>query len=252
MRTLKLTLAYDGTNYVGWQRQANGAVGSAGGRGRVRAADASRARAPTVAGAGRTDAGVHALGQVASVDARDRSTPPSAVQRALNVRLPADIRVVGVVDAPPGFHAQFHADGQDVSLPHRRRRRCCRRSIGGSCGTRRRRERRTAMRRGRRGARRPPRLRVVPGARRVRARTRCGRSLASTSARPPARSSIEIDGDGFLRHMVRTIVGTLAEIGAGPRPPWTSMRGDARGARSRARPGRPRRRSGLTLVSVRY
>ena len=72
MRTLKLTLAYDGTNYVGWQRQANGvsvqqvveeAFAPLVGEG-------VDARPPTVAGASRTDAGVHALGQVASVNAR--------------------------------------------------------------------------------------------------------------------------------------------------------------------------------------
>src|SRR5580704_11774828 len=98
MRTLKLTLAYDGTNYVGWQRQENGLSvqqvieeafaplvnGAAGGR------------APAVVGAGRTDAGVHALGQVASVNL-ESALPVDAVERALNVRLPLDVRVVGVV-----------------------------------------------------------------------------------------------------------------------------------------------------------
>ena len=102
MRVLKLTVAYDGTGYVGFQRQPNGMsiqqrieeafaplVGDASGRG------------PTVAGASRTDAGVHALGQVVSLPF-DREVAASAVQRALNVRLPPDIRVLGVVDAPPG------------------------------------------------------------------------------------------------------------------------------------------------------
>src|SRR5262249_3528647 len=110
MRTLRLTLAYDGTNYVGWQRQANGpSIQQA-------VEDAFRplvdaGEPPTIAGAGRTDAGVHALGQVASATL-DIDLPASAIQRALNVRLPADIRVIGVVDATPGFHAQFHATGK--------------------------------------------------------------------------------------------------------------------------------------------
>jgi len=108
MPTYRITVAYDGTNYVGWQRQLNGIsvqqlledafiplVGFA----------------PTVAAAGRTDAGVHARGQVASVSL-DVSYPASAVQRALNMRLPADIRVIGAVDARPGFHARSHATGK--------------------------------------------------------------------------------------------------------------------------------------------
>src|SRR5512147_1376868 len=98
MRTLKLTLAYDGTNYVGWQRQANGiSVQQC-----VEEAFAPLVGgvAPTVAGASRTDAGVHALGQVASVNA-ETDVSALAVGRALNVRLPADIRVLGAEDATP-------------------------------------------------------------------------------------------------------------------------------------------------------
>ena len=111
MRTLKLTLAYDGTNYVGWQRQENGisvqqvieeAFQPIAGRG---------GRGPTVVGAGRTDAGVHAIAQVASLTT-DVLLEPAAVQRALNVRLPTDIRVLAVEDERPGFHAQFHATGK--------------------------------------------------------------------------------------------------------------------------------------------
>ena len=109
MRTLKLTLAYDGTNYVGWQRQANGvSVQEKVEEAFLPLMGDGVSRPPTVAGASRTDAGVHALGQVASVIA-GFDFAASAVQRALNVRLPADIRVIGVVDAMPGFHARHHA-----------------------------------------------------------------------------------------------------------------------------------------------
>src|SRR5262252_2176762 len=109
MRSLKLTLSYDGTNYSGWQRQENGLSIQQ----LVEEALAPMAPGgvpPTVVGAGRTDAGVHALGQVASVNLSSELAP-SAVQRALNARLPFDIRVFGVVEAPLGFHAQFHARG---------------------------------------------------------------------------------------------------------------------------------------------
>ena len=106
MRTYKLTLAYDGTNYVGWQRQTNGLSVQQ----LVEEAFAPLVGgvAPTVAGASRTDAGAHALGQVASVNA-DIDLSPIAVCRALNVRLPTDIRVTAVEEAALGFHARFRS-----------------------------------------------------------------------------------------------------------------------------------------------
>ena len=109
MRTLKLTIAYDGTAYAGWQRQTNALA--------IQQvleeafAHLTGGVAPTVMGAGRTDAGVHALAQVASVRA-DIDLAPIQVQRALNVRLPEDIRVMDVAEAAPEFHAQFHAAGK--------------------------------------------------------------------------------------------------------------------------------------------
>ena len=105
MRTFKLTVAYDGTAYVGWQRQAAGAsiqgrleaaLGDLGGTG------------VAVVGAGRTDAGVHALGQVAGVRL-DVGIDPAALARAVNARLPEDIRVVDSAVAADAFHARFDA-----------------------------------------------------------------------------------------------------------------------------------------------
>src|SRR5213592_4127071 len=105
MRVLKLTLAYDGTRFVGWQRQADGESI----QGLLEEALAKFEGAPvTVHGAGRTDAGVHALGQVASAEVafhHDAGT----VQRGLNASMPPDVRVTSVEDAPPGFHARFSA-----------------------------------------------------------------------------------------------------------------------------------------------
>src|SRR5262245_26058913 len=106
MRTLKLTIVYDGTNYCGWQRQSNGV--SVQQVMEEAFAPLVGGVAPTIAGASRTDAGVHARGQVASVNT-DTDLSVTAVWRALNVRLPADIRVSGVEEATPGFHARFHA-----------------------------------------------------------------------------------------------------------------------------------------------
>src|SRR5512134_190943 len=108
MRTLRITLAYDGTRFVGWQRQADGESI----QGLLEDALARFEGVPvTVQGAGRTDAGVHALGQVASARvgfAHDART----LTRALNAHLPADVRVVAVEDVEDGFHARFSASGK--------------------------------------------------------------------------------------------------------------------------------------------
>src|SRR5262249_50903078 len=104
MRMLKLTIAYDGAGYVGWQRQAEGTSI----QGALEAAIARvEGHEVTVTGAGRTDAGVHALGQVASVRVTSTIACESYV-RALNAALPDDIRVRRVDEMPEGFHARFN------------------------------------------------------------------------------------------------------------------------------------------------
>src|SRR4026209_2161273 len=101
MRNLKMTLQYDGTDYVGWQREATGTSI----QGLLEDAfEPIAGTRVTVHGAGRTDAGVHALAQVASVSfpgAHD-SAP---LARALNAGLPTDVRVLSVEDMPADFHA---------------------------------------------------------------------------------------------------------------------------------------------------
>jgi tRNA pseudouridine38-40 synthase len=105
MPTFKITLAYDGTDFVGWQRQANGPSI----QGLLEEACLELdGRAVTVNGAGRTDAGVHALGQVASCSL-ERRVSPDVVVRALNARLPPGVRVLSAVEARPEFHARFDA-----------------------------------------------------------------------------------------------------------------------------------------------
>jgi tRNA pseudouridine38-40 synthase len=245
MRTLKLTVAYDGTNYAGWQRQANAvAVQQV-----VEEAFAPLVGGvpPTIAGASRTDAGVHALGQVASVHV-DFEFTPVAVQRALNVRLPADIRVVGVVDERPGFHARFHAAGKTY------RYRIVTTPVVSPF------ERWFVWH--------APWPRDVAAMRRA-AEALVGRhdfSAFQPAGEPPRHAertlrrldihegngglTIEIEGDGFLRHMARTIVGTLDEIGAGSRPVESAR--ELVGLADRRSAGRTAPAQGLTLVSVRY
>jgi tRNA pseudouridine38-40 synthase len=105
MSTFKLTLAYDGTDFVGWQRQASGI--SIQGLIEDALRDLDR-HDVAVAGAGRTDAGVHALGQVASFTL-SRSIEGGVLLRAVNARLPASVRVLAADEVPATFHARFGA-----------------------------------------------------------------------------------------------------------------------------------------------
>ncbi len=105
LQTWKLTLAYDGTDFRGWQVQPDaptiqGELQSALGR--------ITGETPLPQGSGRTDAGVHALAQVASFALR-APIPAANLQRALNRTLPAAIRVLAAETMPEGFHARHSA-----------------------------------------------------------------------------------------------------------------------------------------------
>src|SRR5436190_251393 len=107
---LKLTIQYDGTGFSGSQLQAEGQGRTV--QGELELALARLAGGPVrVTLAGRTDSGVHALGQVAGLDfpARDRLDTPLAVQKALNGLLPGDLAIVRAETAGEGFHARFSA-----------------------------------------------------------------------------------------------------------------------------------------------
>src|SRR5262245_1202908 len=105
MRTFKAILSYDGTNFSGFQSQAH--VRSVQGELEAALADLEGTRV-VVHGAGRTDAGVHALGQVASFKLSN-AIAANDLFRALNAKLPEDVRVLSVEEAAAGFNARFHA-----------------------------------------------------------------------------------------------------------------------------------------------
>lgn len=114
MKTIKLTVAYDGTRFKGWQRgngrTAQGVLEEALAAS-FGAASRGAARAPegfAVVGAGRTDAGVHAEGQVASCSV-PASVDSGLLLRAANERLPADLSLLRVDSAPDRFHARYNA-----------------------------------------------------------------------------------------------------------------------------------------------
>ncbi len=110
MRTLKLVIEYDGTGYCGWQKQAGSAAeGAPSIQATLEAAVRDIAGEPAaVIGAGRTDAGVHACGQVAGLATTSR-IPADRFPAALNTHLPSDIRVLAAEDVPEGFHARYDA-----------------------------------------------------------------------------------------------------------------------------------------------
>ena len=255
-RTLKLTVEYDGTNYVGWQRQAEG-VSIQGLL--EEALGPFEGQPPTVHGAGRTDAGVHALGQVASVRARTQHSA-ATLQRALNAVLPSDVRVVAVEDAPPAFHARFDAVSKTyeyriANTPfvsafqyryvwH----------VPGALNL-------DAMRLGAQallGRHDFAAFQSTGGDVHTTERTilsiSVGDSRALTSGpgfpAHPAPLVIRVTGDGFLRHMVRSIAGTLVDVGLGRWP--ASQVAVILAGRDRARAGRAAPAAGLCLVRVDY
>lgn len=108
LRTLRLVVAYDGADFAGWQRQA----GQRTVQGELEDVLARIEGAPVhVAGAGRTDAGVHAAAQVASITLTAAIATERLV-RACNATLPVDLRVVTVEEMPERFHARIHARGK--------------------------------------------------------------------------------------------------------------------------------------------
>ena len=205
-KTLKLTLEYDGTGFRGWARQP----GERTVEGVLRdALDAVYGRWSHLAVAGRTDTGVHASAQVASVVV-DGGPPPERVPDALNAALPADIAVLGVEPAADGFQRALRRQVPRLPLPGPpppgplTLRRPARALVAAAAGPRR-------ARGGRRADSREsttsPRSR--PPRRQHRLFTRTVLSAAWEDHGDELHFTIS--AESFLRHMVRTLVGTMLE-----------------------------------------
>jgi tRNA pseudouridine38-40 synthase len=244
-RTLKLTVSYDGTDFYGWQRQAAERTVQAV----LEAALAPiEGRPVVVTGAGRTDAGVHADGQVASLSLT-ATIGPLELQRALNATLPPDVRVCEIAEAHADFNARF-----DARLKTYRYAIWC-------------------------GAVMPPRQRryswhvpypldmtamqsaaaLLVGRHDFAAFQAAGsdvqttvREVTASKIGQPSAPTIdyEITGTGFLRHMVRNIVGTLVDVGRSRLAPTALLDILSSGDRARASATAPPH--GLTLVRVEY
>ena len=209
MPTFKLTIEYDGTDYHGWQVQPGMSTVQGVLEEVIARIIGTRVH---VTGAGRTDAGVHALGQVASLHAEFRH-PPDTFRRALTSLLPPDIVVTRVEEAPDGFDAQRWAQWK------RYRYTLLTRPYPSAL------ERRYSL--------------FIARPLQIDAMTEAVGVILGThdfSSFQAAKSSVdhqvrhifmahfrqegdhlffEIAGDGFLRHMVRIIMGTLLDIGRG-------------------------------------
>ena len=246
MRTLKLTIAYDGTDFCGWQRQASE---------RTVQAVIEDALAPiegqpvVITGAGRTDAGVHADGQVASVSLTT-TIGTASLQRALNATLPPDVRVCDVVEMRPDFNARFDARLKtyryalwcDLVMPPRQRRYAW--HVPQPLDV-------NAMQ---------VAADLLIGHHDFAAFQAAGSDvnttvrdvIASKVEKKPSTPTIEyeITGTGFLRHMVRNIVGTLVDVGRSRVDSAALLEILDSGDRARASATAPAH--GLTLVRVDY
>ena len=247
LRTFKLTIAYDGTNYAGWQRQ----LGVDTIQARLEAAVAEiEGNHVTVHGAGRTDSGVHALGQVASFQI-DHGITTSALRRALNAKLPEDIRVREVETVSGLFHARFNARCKSyryrinrATIPNPMENRFAW-HIGDALDL-------AVMRRAAVALIGRHDFKSFQTATSVAELKTTVRTVFAIEIhlKPEQIVTIDVVGDGFLRYMVRTIVGTLVEVGLGRREA-TEMP-DVLLAKSRDLAGPTAPALGLCLVSVVY
>lgn len=244
---LRLTLAYDGTDFAGWQAQAADRGRTVQGTLEDALARLFGGARVAVAGAGRTDAGVHALGQVVSLTI-PRPFPVPALPRALNAILPEDVRVLAVAECTEDFHARRSAvskhyryvlDTGPVQLPTRRR-------LAGHVPF--------AL-----DAQAVQAAAAIVLGRHDFASLASSGSSVSTTERTVTRSEATFEGatlvydveaDGFLRRMVRSLVGGLIAAGRGAAT-LESLRLALLARDRRAWPP-PAEARGLTLIEVYY
>jgi tRNA pseudouridine38-40 synthase len=244
MRNIMLTLCYDGTDFHGWQRQP-----------RLRTVQQTLEDAlqhltgasQRTSASGRTDAGVHALGQVVHFLTASRHDCPTFV-RGLNALLPRDVRVLEAREMTQAFHATLDArskryryviDNGNVACPFQLRyswhvRPPLDAAVMNSAG------------------------RSLLGRHDFRSfetdwpnRTSSVRTILDlTVERAGDALAIEVEADGFLYNMVRSIAGTLVLVGAGKRP--QSWVGEVLAAENRIAAGPTAPPQGLFLVRARY
>jgi tRNA pseudouridine38-40 synthase len=248
MRSIKLTLAYDGTRYAGWQLQP----GRTTVQGVLETAFQSiTGEAVRTMASGRTDAGVHALGQVVALRT-DCRLEPDVLRRALNARLPPDVVVLEAAEAPPDFHATGHARRKryryvihDGPLRVVFRRGYCWQTFARLDAEAM--QRAAAVLRGTHDFRS---FQSSGADRKTTVRTVYDVGVRRGDADQGDLVTLEIEANGFLYNMVRSIVGTLAVIGRRAKP--ESWMAEVLRAADRRAAGPTAPPQGLFLVSVTY
>jgi tRNA pseudouridine38-40 synthase len=244
MRNIKLTIRYDGTDYCGWQYQKNALSIQETVEKAVRKITGARA---AVIASGRTDAGVHALAQVANFKTASK-VPLNNLRMALNAILPEDIVVLRAEEAAPEFNSQKYAVSKlyRYSIYNKEFMDPLLRRYASKCF-----------------------FKLDPALMRKAAKYIVGRrDFTSFRTKDGVEKNavrtvkyikikkdgdliyIDIEADGFLYNMVRNIVGTLIEVGRGKfRADYV---GDIIKKRDRCFSGPTAPAKGLTLVRVRY
>jgi len=250
MRNIRLKIEYDGTNYNGWQTQNN--------KNRARPQNTIQQTIETVLssilqehikliGSGRTDSGVHSLGQTANFKTKSEISLKQ-IQRALNGLLPKDIVIVSVKETSLNFHSRFDALSKtycyqilncphasafnrlyQYHIPYKLDHKLMQKAARVLIGRKDFRSFQAADKRDRSSIRNIKKLSVK----------KQGHIIA-----------IDIEADGFLYNMVRNIVGTLIEIGRGKLGPESI--GDILNAKDRKRAGPTAPAKGLCLMQVKY
>ncbi|MBW1858633.1 MAG: tRNA pseudouridine(38-40) synthase TruA [Deltaproteobacteria bacterium] len=246
MQNFKIVIEYDGTAYQGWQRQNDGTTI----QGTIEAALETMIKNPvTVIGSGRTDAGVHALNQVASFRADTRLTS-EIFERGLNSLLPPDIVIKDCAAVDDGFHAQYSARSKVYRY----------RILNRYTPT-------ALFRQYAWHIRKPLDLNAMnkamaylEGQHDFSAFEATG-SLRSDAVRTVIDANLtekdadgyvvfSIEADGFLRHMVRNVVGTLVDVGLGKVSPGAFE--DILMSKDRKKAGITAPAHGLVLKEVKY
>lgn len=246
MRNIRLVVEYDGTSLHGWQRQANAPTVQA----HLEAALAELLQhAVIVTGASRTDANVHARGQVAAFRT-ERAIPLHGIRRGLNSLLPDTIAVRDVIEMPAEFHPRFSATGKHYRYtifvrPDRSPRwrdRAWHHTDPLDL---------EAMRIGAANLLGEHDFAAFRAAG-CTAKTTIRRIDAIDIAADPSSDLVVLDlrGNAFLRMMVRIVVGTLTEVGTGRRSPMQVA--EILASRDRTKAGKTAPAHGLELMEVRY
>jgi len=244
MRNIKLILEYDGTHYLGWQVQPSGPTVQKCLEDAMHKITGERV---SVSGAGRTDAGVHATGQVASCRITSQMSTEK-MRLALNAVLPRDIVVKSLEEVDASFHARYSAKSKRYRYTILNRKAPS--AIDRHCVVH---------------ISRPLDVGAIRGSARALVGTHDFSSFACNAGRDydPVRNIlelavdkkgdyviIEIEADGFLYKMVRSIVGALIEVGKKKLTPADIV--DMLGARDRRKAPATAPAKGLMLIAVNY